>query len=98
MVPTGSSTPDRNNYNSTTVEVTQTEYNISGLIPYTNYSIFVESLGDMNITGLISTEKVVRTNATIPTIDVPTATSPTTTDNSFIFDLPPATFSTGPLK
>ena len=92
---TSSSTTDRN---STTVDITNTEYNISGLTAYTNYSIFVEALG-MNVTGMISTEIVERTNATVPIVAIPpTVTPPTTTVNSFVFDLPPATNRTGPLK
>ena len=89
---------DRSGYESATIgSETVTQYNISGLIPFTNYSIFVEALGT-NIDGLASNEMLQRTNATTQTIPSTTPAPPTPDATSFSFDLPTFTISTGPLK
>ena len=92
---------DRTGYESVMVPGTQTEYNITMLTPFTNYSIFIVALGTSDLVGLVDIEILQRTNATVPPIiaipptQVPTQ-SPAVT--SFFFDLPPATITTGPLK
>lgn len=84
-------------YNSTIVDVTVTQYNITGLTPFTSYSIFVEALGQ-DVTGLLGNEIAERTNATVTDVTIsPTPTS-SITANTFTFDIPPANFATGPLK
>ena len=47
---------DRTGYESVMVSGTQSEYNITMLTPFTNYSIFIEALGTNNFIGYVDTE------------------------------------------
>ena len=84
--------------NYTTVEFPTHTINITGLEVFTNYSIFVVAIG-IKI-GDMGEEIQQRTNASRVMFESPTSTvqiaAPTA--NSFVFDLPPPTITTGPLK
>ena len=84
---------------STIVSADQTQYNISNLAAFTRYNIFVEAVGINNLIGMPSTVMSERTNSTTtPILPPPTIQTPSPTANTFVFNLPPATFPTGPLK
>ena len=56
-------------------EIRTTEFEITGLIPYTNYTIHVHAIGEGNLLGDIDEEILQRTNSTIQlvmTLDGPT--------------------------
>ena len=42
-----------------------TNYEITGLIPYTNYTIHVRAIGENNLGGYVEVEILQRTNSTI---------------------------------
>ena len=89
---------NRNGYSSMTVPSSQTQYNISNLSPFTHYNIFIEAIG--NVVGNASSVVPQRTNSTTTVIntDETSTSTPPTSATTFVYDLPPATFTTGPLK
>ena len=84
-------------YNIRTVEFPTQTINITGLEVFTNYSIFVAAIGIMNLVGDMGTGILQRTNASATDIEPPPSPVPPNA-NSFIFDLPTPTVTTGPLK
>ncbi len=72
---------------------------ISGLKPFTRYTISVVAIGMSGLVSPRSEEVQERTNSTVPpVINLPTNDrNPDTTVNTITISLPPANFSTGPL-
>ena len=65
-----------------------TNFEITGLRPYTDYTIHVRAIGEGGLLGAIDTEVLQRTNST--TQDIVTAMAPTegpTTTNTSLFQL-----------
>lgn len=87
-------------YNTTFVPFPTQTVNIAGLKIFTHYSIFVEALGILDLRGDIGNGILQRTNATVTDFEsVPTSSvTEEPTANSFVFDLPSRTITTGPLK
>ena len=93
IAPPGSS-------NTRSVQFPTETVDITGLEVFTSYSIFVAAIGISNIIGDVGEGKLQRTNASVAVIIPPTSTIPTQapTANSFTFNLPPPTITTGPLE
>ena len=66
-----------------------TNIEITGLRPYTNYTIHVRAIGEGGLLGAIDTEVLQRTNSTTQDIDTATAPTegPTTANTSSLFQL-----------
>ena len=81
------------------MEIRTTEFEIIGLIPYTNYTIHVRTIGEGNLLGDIDEEILQRTNSTTQMITVDT-TIPTlepTSDTIQILLPDPGQVETGPV-
>ena len=78
------------------MDISSTEFEITGLIPYTNYTVHVRAIGQGNLLGEIDEEILQRTNSTIQV--VMTSDSPTQepTSNTITILLPgPSQVETG---
>ena len=51
-----------------------TSYEITGLTPYTNYTIHVRAIGENNLVGDVDEEILQRTNSTTQNVTTPTGT------------------------
>ena len=65
----------RDSSNTKIMVMNTTNYEITGLTPYTNYTIQVRAIGEGSLLGAIDTEVLQRTNST--TQNIVTATVPT---------------------
>ena len=70
---------------------------ISGLRPFTNYTIFVQAVGGSGLIGPRSTNAFLKTNATAVTSVELSKNNVTSTSQTITFSLPSINFTTGPL-
>ena len=78
------------------MEIRTTEFEIIGLIPYTNYTIHVRTIGEGNLLGDIDEEILQRTNSTIQLVMISDGPTPAPTANTITIHLPdPSQVETG---
>ena len=81
--------------------VFQTHYLLTGLDPYTNYSVIVQAIGSGGLVGLLTSdsEVIMRTHSNTPTIfPTPGATDADTSRRTILVYPPdPRTVDTGPV-
>ena len=78
------------------MEISTTEFEIIGLIPYTNYTIHVRTIGEGNLLGDIDEEILQRTNSTIQLVMISDGPTPAPTANTITIHLPdPSQVETG---
>ena len=75
----------------------QEEVFISGLKPFTNYTIFVQAVGESGLIGPRSTNAFLKTNATALTSVELSEDHVKSTPNTVTLRLPSINFTTGPL-
>jgi len=78
------------------VGINTTNFEITGLMPYTNYTIHVRAIGQGNLLGDIDEEILQRTNSTIQLVMISDGPTPAPTTNTITIHLPdPSQVETG---
>ena len=76
--------------------INTTNFEITGLMPYTNYTIHVRAIGQGNLLGDIDEEILQRTNSTIQLVTTSDGPTPAPTANTITIHLPdPSQVETG---
>ena len=65
-----------------------TNYEITGLTPYTNYTIHVRAIGENNLVGDVDEEILQRTNSTTQNVTTPTGGTQGPSSNMITILLP----------